>query len=429
MPVLTSPKAATAPHTYYAQHEFVSEHNIRSPSSKHRPSRNQSPTPAPLVQAVTSASSPRVAHPRQQSFHPNASTSQSARNLKVKHPPATSTRFLTDDSKGAPTPLTETIRRPIMYQGKYGFPANWSLDPFTLPHNAIRAECVDLYNILESIHARSHSVNSFELEEFHIWWTTFDAFIIEYFDFEADVLFPWVFPAKSSSDNAPPNLPPQKITNEIHLRNSLMSKKELLLDAIRQLNGTFELRHNVDTADVFHTILDEVSDFVPKLLEYFHVQERHLPPIVERYYTAAAKDPIVKEYVQYIKKGDSPQTNLVLLSRWMDSDVKDKWLRSYVRGLTRLLHKRWERRCNKSHGHIAYKFHKRLLRSVRSVAASRLRRRTEFGEDVDDISFSSLASQTGSIRSLNLVGQSRSQQFPKSSRRSKESNKFRSKFR
>lgn len=315
----------------------------------------------------------------------------------------------TMSSATAATSTIESVRRPIMYFAKFGSPSTWALDVFSLPHNAIRSECVDLYNILESIHARSHRVCVVELEEFFTWWSAFEAFIIEYFDFEADVLYPWVFPLSSPSPlmgdgmAGLPDAAAHKANVDAVLRNSLLSKKDGLLDSIRQLNGTFELRRHVDTTDVFQTIVEEVNAFVPKLLEYLHTQERHLPPIAAQMYSPSSREVLAKKYVQYIKRGESPQMNLILLSKWMDSDTKDKWVKNNVKGYWRLLYRRLEKRCFKMHGMIAAKFKKRLQRSVRSCAASRLRRRTEFGEEIDELSFGSAPSYGGSVRSLSLA--------------------------
>lgn len=337
--------------------------------------------------------------------HSNQPPQTPIRSFSIQPDVASRSRYRSDGSATRPTSLPTTIRRPFMHFAKYGAPNSWSLDIFTLPHNAIRAECIDLYNILESIHARSQQVCVIELEEFYLWWAAFEIFIIEYFDFEADILYPYVFPIETPPD---PDLPePELITQKRYadnlIKNSLFSRKETLLDSIRQLNGTFELRRHVDTSDVFHTILEEVNDFVPKLLQYFHTQERHLPPMVARLRSPSSKDTLSRKYVQYVRRGESPHMNLILLSRWMDADTRDKWIRINVRGYWRLMHRRWERRSHREHAYIAFKFHRRLQRSVRSVAASRLRRRTEFGEEIDDISFGSFPSQGGSIRSLTLA--------------------------
>lgn len=338
--------------------------------------------------------------------------------------------FFTEDAQSHLTTITETMRRPFMFHAKFGSPSNWALDIFTLPHNAVRAECVDLYNILESIQARSNRVEFSELEEFYTWWTAFEIFVIEYFDFEADVLFSWIFSklGEESEDIPRSGLTTTKLNSDLLLEGSLLARKEPLLESLRQINGTFELRRHVDACDVFHTILEDVNEFVPKLMEYFHLEERHLPPLVSHVHSPTAKDAITKKYVTYIKHGESPHMNIAILTRWMHKTTREKWVRSNVRGISRLFYARWEKRCNKEHGYIPFRFHRRLLRSVRNVAASRLRRRTEFGEEIEDMSFGSLASHTGSFKSLSLAVGSKGSSTPKS-RRSKESARSKGKLR
>lgn len=294
-----------------------------------------------------------------------------------------------------------SVKRPAIYYAKYGTGSSWAMDVFSLTHNAVRAECVDLYNILESIHARAHEVCLVELEEFYVWWGTFERFVMECFDYEADVLLPWVFcaPALGRSSGGGDAM--------FRLRQQLVLRKEDLLDCIRQLNGTFELRRHVDATDVFETILSEVNGFVPKLLEYYGVQEARLPQVVCEMYAMSARDTLMKRYVQYVKRGECAGVHVVLVCKWMDDGMRERWVRSYLRGYFRMMFWRLERRCYRSHGFIASRFHGRLQRNVRSVAASRLRRRTEFGEEADDISFSSFPSRGGSIRSLNIGGGAR----------------------
>lgn len=347
-------------------------------------------------------------------------TNQSSAEIAPASPPrtvsnqdtlATRTRFLCDDPNGTGnlTTIADTLRRPAIQYSKFGTLHNWALDIFTLPHNAVRAECVDLYNILESIHARSPQIVPMEMEEFNAWWVIFESFVIEYFDFEADELFRWVFPRGNGSEREIGSIDivgHHKGSTETNIKNCLLAKKEEILQIIRQLNGTFELRHHVDVSDSFQNILKMVNSVVPKLFDYFKAQERHLPAIVSHLHPPSCKEILTKKYLQYIKNGENPQINLVLLSRWMDDDTRDRWIRSNVRVFNRIMYKRWERKCHRTHGHIAFKFQRRLIRSVKSVAASRLRRRTEFGEQIDDFSFGSLPSQGGSIRSLTLsVGQ------------------------
>ena len=362
-----------------------------------------SPLPLP-TEKVRDHSSPNLLLTRR--LHPPSTADQDEsvaelpkRSLSVQQGMNIHSRYLNDNPNNRPS-VTETIRRPILYYAKFG--SNWSLDVFSLPHNAVRAECVDLYNILESIHARGHRVSALELEEFNQWWRVFEIFIIEYFDFEADILFPTVF-SHSVTAGVEDKVLREKVNQDLLLRSSLLQRKDVLLDYVRQLNGTFELRRHVDISDVFQTVLDQVNLLVPNLLEYFHTEERHMSPILLRLRPQLSREGITKKYLHYIRRGENPQMNLVLLSKWMQPESREKWIRVNVRGYSRLMHKRWERRCDRAHGNIALKFKRRLLRSVKSVAASRLRRRTEFGEEIDDLSMGSFPSQGGSMRSLSLA--------------------------
>lgn len=77
---------------------------------------------------------------------------------------------------------------------------------------------------------------------------------------------------------------------------------------------------------------------MPKLLEYLHIEERHLQTIAQELYEASARDILGEKYVAYIKRGESPQMNLVLLSWWMDSDMRDKWIRVNIKRHWHLVH-------------------------------------------------------------------------------------------
>ncbi|KAI0567255.1 hypothetical protein FGB62_3g227 [Gracilaria domingensis] len=264
---------------------------------------------------------------------------------------------------------------------KYGVNSSWVSDAYVLAHNAIKRQLLSLYEIVESIASRAHLLNEAELDQFAVWWQTFEAFVTEYFDFEADVLMNW-----ANAD--------ARVMAEL---------KDSCLGQIRQLCGTFELRRYVDATDLFFTIVREVDAMVPKLLHYFSALHAHLSPLIRATHVPKDVVALTKLYVAYIKKGENPHVHLVLLTRWMDAATKEKWVRTYIRGLSRLLFRRWERHCVRSYVSIVTAFRKRAMREARKTAASRIRRRTEFGEDVDEISFGSIPSQAGSIRSLNLA--------------------------
>lgn len=293
-------------------------------------------------------------------------------------------RFVSDCEVYRPPIEYIPARRPAMFPAEYGRSNSWALDVFTLPHNAIRSECVDLFNILESMHVRSVEVSDKEMDELFSWWSVYESFVIEYFDFEADLLFPWVF--VDGVANIPlPDWPVDKHGAQRKLQASLEERKESFLNLLSHINGTFELRLHVDTADIFPTLMNDVNHFVPQLLEYFQVQERYLPALINRLYKPSARDSFTRKYIAYIRRGEFPQMHLPMLSAWMDLAVRDRWVRENIRGLTRFRFPRWYKRYLVEHRQIPRQFSRRSYKALRDVAASQIRRRAEFGEEINEV--------------------------------------------
>ncbi|PXF45902.1 hypothetical protein BWQ96_04337 [Gracilariopsis chorda] len=311
-------------------------------------------------------------------------------------PPSPLSRHPLNDARSQPTLRLHTapssappnarlpppVTRPAQLSAaKYAAPASWHSDAYTLAHNAIKRQLASLYDIMDSIASRIHHVVGAELDTFARWWRVLEPFITEYFDFEADVLLNWAAADPSA----------------------LAHLKHLCLDHIRQLCGTFELRRYVDPTDLFCTIVREVNALVPHLLHYMSALDAHLSPLIRARHSPQSVVALTRSYVAYVKKGENPHVHLVLLTTWMKSRVKDKWINTYVRGFSRLLFRRWERYTARTHIAIVAAFRTRAVKEARRTAASRIRRRTEFGEHVDDVSFGSMPSVGGSIRSLNVA--------------------------
>lgn len=287
--------------------------------------------------------------------------------------------------------------------GEFGSPSQWALDIFTLPHNAIRAEFMDLSSVLESVEVRLSCIRSYEIEELYFWWTVFEMFLVEYFDFEADILFPWVFqelrpPDRTSTETGDCI---EGVRDEMGLKESLLESKESLLHSLRQLNGTFELRRHLDVTELFPMILKEMNVFIPMLTDYFNKEEELLPPIVFRSRNRSSRDRLTRTYVQYIKRGESPRMHLTLLTRWMDVEKRKKWVRANIGGLSRILHWRRDRVCYRRHMYIPDRFQRRLQRFESCPENAGHRRSVG---SMDDLSFTS---HDESIRSLRTIGRGR----------------------
>ncbi|KAK1861232.1 hypothetical protein I4F81_003816 [Pyropia yezoensis] len=116
------------------------------------------------------------------------------------------------------------VRRPAIHPAEYGHPWSWAGDTLAAWHNGLRAELVDLFNIVESMTVRRSELGDRELDEAYAWWVLFRRFLGDYWAVEHLLLFPAV--------------------------------------------------------DIFPTLLDALDRFAPRLLELFALEERFLPPLI-----------------------------------------------------------------------------------------------------------------------------------------------------
>eukprot|EP00183_Erythrolobus_madagascarensis_P003031 CAMPEP_0185851632 /NCGR_PEP_ID=MMETSP1354-20130828/10711_1 /TAXON_ID=708628 /ORGANISM="Erythrolobus madagascarensis, Strain CCMP3276" /LENGTH=774 /DNA_ID=CAMNT_0028552661 /DNA_START=333 /DNA_END=2657 /DNA_ORIENTATION=+ len=73
------------------------------------------------------------------------------------------------------------------------FGESWAVDVFSLPHNAIRRDLIDLYDMLESMYMRKRVLDvPLEIAMVFEWLRTFRSFLLRYFECEEQVLFPWI---------------------------------------------------------------------------------------------------------------------------------------------------------------------------------------------------------------------------------------------
>lgn len=85
------------------------------------------------------------------------------------------------------------VRRPAIHPAEYGHPWSWAGDTLAAWHNGLRAELVDLFNIVESMTVRRSELGDRELDEAYAWWVLFRRFLGDYWAVEHLLLFPWIF--------------------------------------------------------------------------------------------------------------------------------------------------------------------------------------------------------------------------------------------
>lgn len=170
-------------------------------------------------------------------------------------------------------------------------PDNWHSNLILLPHNAIRAELIDLCTMLRSLSTWGrYSLLS-------IWFPLFHQFVTNYFTFEKEVLLPWVF---SQADDS-----------LLKVRVSLEAVKEGVLDALEELSHALILvtTHQQQPADVLPVVVRCAKELISRVEEYFQAEERMLPPVIGTTRT--------KEQAGYVEQLMAKKLDIGILLRWI----------------------------------------------------------------------------------------------------------------
>lgn len=234
------------------------------------------------------------------------------------------------------------IRIPLITLEAYSGPVSkskWYKDCFTLPHNAVRRECADLYNILMcmSRYAKERDISEDDLNGLEKWWKTGFAFFNCYFQMEKDVVFPWVDSAVTQ------NWEVQMVLKK--MRNM----QEKLQEQARKVDRIWDEKTFKTEGELFALVYLAVDEFVPRLMNYFADQEVLLPAIVKDFYKLDDRLKMDKDMVACFlgatssrKNIECAHHNIILLIRWMSNprQLRD-WILKNLNNAARGAYSTW----------------------------------------------------------------------------------------
>uniref|UniRef100_A0A7S1XGN0 Hemerythrin-like domain-containing protein n=2 Tax=Compsopogon caeruleus TaxID=31354 RepID=A0A7S1XGN0_9RHOD len=278
------------------------------------------------------------------------------------------------------------LNLPRLYIVDSDMTTGWAQEVFSLPHNAIRRELIDLYTILGAVYKRNARTAREEDEKFSHWWSVFSAFVEEYFDIEARILLPLIGPAEED---------PVHKQDIAVLMYQMEDARIKLVKKLREVNEVVEKLFVLPMKDVFPLLCKALDHFVPMLLDYFIEEEDVLPSYILGFHSLVMKDVILQKMADFVLVGREPQLFIVMLSAWMDDKEQlSNWKKKALRGYNRFINfQRWESKYLRTHKKIVEDFHGSVLRNSR-LRSSRLRS-------------SGLRSRSGLIRSGGLGRRSR----------------------
>lgn len=234
------------------------------------------------------------------------------------------------------------IRVPGIAMAEYSGPVSrtkWYIDAFTLPHNAVRRECIDLYEIFSAM-ARfkgDADITRDDINDFEDWWKTASSFFHCYFDMERTILFPWVDAAGT-----------QDFEVQMALKK-MRNMKDKLQEHLIKIDNTWNEKMFKGPGEMYALLYRAADEFVPRLMNYFADQEVLLPAIVRGYYKLDDRLRLDKDIVNAFMGGpltrktkDEAHHNLVLLIRWMGNQRQLRaWIGKNLSSTARGLYTDW----------------------------------------------------------------------------------------
>lgn len=139
----------------------------------------------------------------------------------------------------------------------------WYLHVVSLPHNAIRAELIDLCAMLQAI---SMDTNP----PFHLlqqWYPPFRSFVLSYLAFEHTDLLPWVYAGVDD----------QQL---LDIRNDMVPDRALISHLLDELANALTLVSTRPLPYILPLLIRAVRDLVTPVLSYLDREEHILPNLI-----------------------------------------------------------------------------------------------------------------------------------------------------
>ncbi|OSX76983.1 hypothetical protein BU14_0166s0023 [Porphyra umbilicalis] len=261
--------------------------------------------------------------------------------------------------------LDVAVRIPVLIPAPYSGPAsksNWHVNFLTMPHNALRREVSDLYEMLLAMVDFGGGLKKADFRDLRSWWSVFARFARDWLDVEKRLLFPWVNATGAHDWELQATLRELRTTKEFI---------DMKLDELAIYLDGFE---SMPPTEMFSLLYKCVDTLAPRLMGYFCTQERVFPANVRATYSADDVVRLEKEMVEALlhgppaalagggrsTTGGSGQDSLCALSRGMtDAKHLKVWVQRNLSATARLSYGKWVKSFNESHRGVVRNFKER----------------------------------------------------------------------
>ncbi|KAA8499545.1 hypothetical protein FVE85_7130 [Porphyridium purpureum] len=244
---------------------------------------------------------------------------------------------------------TVIVKMPVVIATPYG--KLWSMDVLAVYHNAIKKEVMDMYNMVECMLRFQMSLGYDDVTRFFEWWDVFESFLMDYFELEEKVIFPYIAEKFDFADT--------KLS-----RQERMLTKARITQFLAQIDDMEDIFINRPPGECLPRFVEFLDKFTPRLLGYFNTQETIVPRTLQKFFQPDDKVIIQQTCVDWLKKTKDATDfaeNMVVQSRWMPEAQLQLWKRDSLRGMQRVAYPAWRGRVEAYHFVIPAEFGHRVL--------------------------------------------------------------------
>jgi hypothetical protein len=257
-------------------------------------------------------------------------------------------RYMKEDGGGV-------ARTPVLCMCDYGDgSAHFAADLWVLPHNALRRELFDLYEIMGVVRSRYLGLRWGDIYNLRCWWRLFSYFWRQYLVIEAELLDPLITSVLDVDGRC----------DQIRSKCSPLSDdREWISLKLEEVDAYMEEFETLPLSRVLGLICQATDALGFKMLSYFNGQERLLPALVENYHDQSIKLSTELQMLNIIRDTEFAEESIVHLVRWMDvGKERDKWLTTHLWWSERSSLRRMYKRYNECHSGIVDSFGRKVRR-------------------------------------------------------------------
>eukprot|EP00186_Timspurckia_oligopyrenoides_P004456 CAMPEP_0182443112 /NCGR_PEP_ID=MMETSP1172-20130603/1926_1 /TAXON_ID=708627 /ORGANISM="Timspurckia oligopyrenoides, Strain CCMP3278" /LENGTH=953 /DNA_ID=CAMNT_0024638279 /DNA_START=95 /DNA_END=2956 /DNA_ORIENTATION=+ len=226
---------------------------------------------------------------------------------------------------------------------------------FSLLHNALRSEIIELLVILSLFEENLAHVIPWHASAFFTWFTEFKSFVEHAIAVQDEVLYPWLETGYINESTLQPDLRRKRV-------NDFMEK----FNQVEKQQGLF---FGGGAKNVFQRIHENVNDVCQCLLEWMQFTERELQLLP--CFILSPLPRIDSRVFAFFMQSKQAALMLPMYLHWMESSALGKaWMMRNITGTSRVIYKIWRKGAERSHFRMAFVFCETLIRTKMSKVAA-----------------------------------------------------------